>query len=59
MGLDEAINILEGICPTALARIALEKIRKDIIEKSKKINELENINLFLEECLSGTVQVEK
>lgn len=55
MNLNEALDILQKICPSELSKKALVTVRNCLVKKSKKINELETINAFLEEYVSEMI----
>lgn len=55
MSLTKALDILQRVCPSELSKKALVRIRNCLMEKTKRINELKEINVFLEEYVSGTI----
>lgn len=55
MYLDDALEILQRVCTNDNSKTALVRIRNSIVEKNRKINELQEINNFLEEYVSGTI----
>jgi hypothetical protein len=55
LSLNEALDVLQRVCPSELSRRALVRVRNSLMEKTRRINELKTINTFLEEYVSGTI----
>ena len=55
MHLDKALGIINRVCTDDLTKTALAKVRKSMIEATKRNRELKGINDFLEEYVSGTI----
>lgn len=55
MHVDKALGIISRICTDDFTKEALAKIRKSMVETIKRNKELEGINDFLEEYVSGTI----
>jgi hypothetical protein len=55
MHLDKALGIINRVCTDDLTKTALAKVRKSLVETTKRNKELKGINDFLEEYVSGTI----